>query len=114
MKAVPVTRGFAAEYRHDGVAFYFFKLRSDGEIAVWFQYLGNKKPFSEPALREEIRRRLCEVPGVDIAADRISGKPRFALSLLSTPAAMRQFKDTWTWALEQIRSMREGPDDALS
>lgn len=83
-KVFPLTAGFAQEIRHGDVPFYFFKVRTDGDVSIWFQYLVKKDPFSATGLREELRQRLCGIPGVDIPPERISGKPRFPLSILST------------------------------
>jgi hypothetical protein len=105
MKVFPLSGGFAQEFKQGKTPFYFFKLRTDGEIAIWFQYLANKKPFSDPSLREELRKRLSEIPGVQISPERLSGKPRFALSLLSAPSSMKQFTDTWLWTLDMIRAV---------
>jgi hypothetical protein len=104
MKVFPLANGFAQEFKLGKASYYFFKVRTDGEVAIWFQYLGNKKPFSDPSLREELRQRLCRIPGVEISPERLAGKPRFALSLLSPASAMQQFQDAWLWAMDVIRA----------
>jgi hypothetical protein len=70
-----------------------------------FQYLKNQGPFQSPELREDLRRRLNEVPGVTIDADAIELRPRIELATLAaTPDAVERF----TAVLEWMRRTFEG------
>jgi hypothetical protein len=52
-----------------------------GELSVSFQYM-HHPPFDTEAGREPLRAMLNEIPGVDIPAERLKGKPRIPLAVL--------------------------------
>jgi hypothetical protein len=107
-KIFPVSKGFAQWIKADGRDQYLFKVTTDGQIEVWFQYLASKPPFDNDALREELRRRLAAIPGVDLPVQRSRGKPKFAIARLADPAAMTAFKEVWSWALDQMGAEPSG------
>jgi hypothetical protein len=82
-KVFPVFKGFAQWVRLQGRDQYFFKVGTDGFVEVWFRYLSAKPPFADDALRDELRKRLNAIPGIELPADRLRGKPRFSLTALS-------------------------------
>jgi endonuclease/exonuclease/phosphatase family metal-dependent hydrolase len=53
-----------------------------GILAVSFQYMGHP-PFDTEAGREPLRAMLNEIPGVDIPAEKLKGRPRISLAVLS-------------------------------
>ncbi len=97
-------KGFSLTYRARATTYYFCKVRLDGALAIWFDDLSRRPPFDEVQPREELRRRLSEVPGIEIGADRIAGKPRVSLAVLGDPGAMGAFQGVWRWVVERIRA----------
>jgi endonuclease/exonuclease/phosphatase family metal-dependent hydrolase len=53
-----------------------------GMLGVSFQYMGHP-PFDTEAGREPLRAMLNEIPGVDISAEKLKGKPRISLAVLA-------------------------------
>jgi hypothetical protein len=101
-KIFPVSKGFAQWIKADGRDQYLFKVCTDGQIEVWFQYLASKAPFNNDELREELRRKLIAIPGVELSTQRLRGKPKFAIVRLAEPSAMSAFKQAWSWAMDQM------------
>lgn len=64
---------------------------------VAFQHLSSRTPFDDIQLREELRRRLNKIPGVDLPASKITLRPAFPLACLADPAALELFLDTLDW-----------------
>jgi len=69
---------------------------------ILFAQLYREPPFEDEPLRLEFLRRLNEVPGLSISADKVSENPSFSLSRL-TDAAMEQFLGTLDWVVEEIK-----------
>jgi len=79
-----------------------------GRVEVVFQYLGTRTPFDDIALREEFRRRLNTVPGVEIAAAKLALRPGFPLTVLVDPGARRTLVEHLGWFHE--RAQTDDPD----
>jgi hypothetical protein len=56
-----------------------------GMLGVSFQYMGHP-PFDTEAGREPLRAMLNEIPGVDIPAEKLKGRPRISLAVLADAA----------------------------
>ena len=56
-----------------------------GELSISFQYM-HHPPFDTEAGRESLRAMLNEIPGVDIPAERLKGRPRIRLAVLADAA----------------------------
>ena len=103
----PTANGFAQLQDGNNHRHYFFKVMTNGQIEVWFQYLSRKPPFSDESMRSELLRRLNSIPGVDIQEDKLSGKPKFPISVLTDKGAMDLFKQTFEWAITEITNHPE-------
>jgi hypothetical protein len=55
-----------------------------------------------------LRKRLNAIPGIELPADRLRGKPRFSLTALVNPAALAAFKAAWQWAIERMSAEGSG------
>jgi len=100
----PTTNAFAPYLDDKSRNQFFFKVTYLGQVEIWFLYLAKKAPFESEDLREELRTRLNSIPGVEIPADRVSGKPKFPLEALVDKTALATFKKTVLWMLECTRS----------
>lgn len=77
-------------------------LYPSGRVEVVFQYLRTRPPFDQPALREELRRRLNTVIGINLPAVKLDMRPGFALDVLGNPNDRTSIIDTLTWFYEQV------------
>lgn len=100
---VPTADAFAPFLANKPRNHCLFKVSWAGEVEIWFNWLQRREPFSDPALREELRRRLNAISGVRIDANRIGGKPKFPLEALNRSESMKAFQDTVTWAFGIMR-----------
>ena len=74
--------------------------------------MASKAPFNNDELREELRRKLTAIPGIDLPVQRLRGKPKFAIARLTDPSAMAAFKAAWSWALDKMGSGQPPHEDA--
>jgi hypothetical protein len=89
---------------HKGIKHYFGWFWTNGKIYVDFRDMRPNPPFSDLALREELRRRLNMVEGVSVPPDAIERQPPINMSDISTPIGCDQFINTFAWYVEMIRS----------
>jgi alkylated DNA nucleotide flippase Atl1 len=78
-------------------------LYPSGKFEIVFQRLTVRPPFDDIALREELRCRLNEIPGVNIAAARIALRPGFQLNLLVASEARDILLKHLDWFYQRVR-----------
>ncbi len=81
---------------------YTFAVWTYQSVEIQFQYMA-VPPFNDQAHRDELRRRLNEIPGVNISADRLAKRPSIPLQALTDEAALRQFLAAFDWYIETVR-----------
>ncbi len=91
-------------YEVGGTTYYLATLWTYGRVEIGFQYLRSRPPFTDPALRQELLRRLNEVPNVNLTADSIDKRPSIPLADLQSEASRARFLDALEWAIQQISS----------
>jgi hypothetical protein len=64
-----------------------FTVYPSGKVEVVFQYMLYRPPFDSWELRDEFRRRLNEVPGVDLPVAKVSMRPGFHVDVTATESA---------------------------
>ena len=73
----------------------------------------SKSPFASEERRHEWRQKLNQIEGVDIAEDRIKGRPTIPLRLLVHEDAFAQFRGVYDWVMtilnEHLDSSSEEP-----
>jgi hypothetical protein len=79
-----------------------------GKFEVVFQHLSVRPPFDDIAVREEFRRRLNQIPDVEIAAARIALRPGFHLRVLVDRAARDVLVEHLAWFYDQAQMI--GPN----
>ena len=85
-------------------------LWTNGRVEVQFQWLARRRrtdfshPFAGGEQRNELRRRLNELPGVNIPETAITKRPSFALSVLIAEDVRLNFLGTLTWLISEIRA----------
>lgn len=82
-----------------------------GKVEVVFQYLVSRPPFDDLRLREELRRRLNAIPGVDLPASKVALRPSFALRTLAENGGLSRAIEVLEWFTAQLATGRE-PDAA--
>ncbi|MCP3785334.1 DUF262 domain-containing protein [Micromonospora sp. A3M-1-15] len=82
-----------------------------GKFEVVFQHLTVRPPFDDVTLREELRQRFNQLPGVDIAAAKIALRPGFPLDVLADADAREALLDHLHW-FYQVAQM--APSDNLA
>jgi hypothetical protein len=92
----------------DGAKRYLFAIYSRGVGEIYFQWLRNGPPFDDEAKRREFMGRLNAIDGVSLPADKIDGRPSFALAALVPPDRLRQFTAALDWAVAEIRAVGTG------
>jgi hypothetical protein len=84
---------------HGGHSYFPFYLGTDGRINIQFQWMNAMPPFDQVAMREELLRRLNEVPGVQLPSDSIDRRPGLPLKLFATPESLAALLATFEWFL---------------
>ncbi|MEU8241365.1 DUF262 domain-containing protein [Actinoplanes missouriensis] len=79
-----------------------------GKFEVVFQHLSSRPPFDDMALREELRQRFNQLPGVDIAAAKLTLRPGFPLKVLTEPGATEVLLEHLQWFYEQAHLSDQG------
>ncbi|GLY74092.1 DUF262 domain-containing protein [Actinoallomurus iriomotensis] len=70
---------------------------------VPFAFLKGRPPFDDPALREELRRRLNTAPGVDLPASKLELYPSFPVTLLANEAVWDVVIAALDWFANQVK-----------
>jgi hypothetical protein len=95
---------FIPVFERDGQDHHLFRFATNGNLRVWFRYLRRKKPFDSEALRQELRERLNQIPGVSVPADSLNGMPRISLSALESDSGITAFTQVLEWVIERIKT----------
>ena len=74
-----------------------------GKFEIVFQHLSIRTPFDDITLREELRQRLNELPGVEIAAAKLALRPGFPLTVLTDPKACTMLIEHLRWFYQQAQ-----------
>jgi hypothetical protein len=77
-------------------------------IQMYFGVLKNRRPFTDPAKRHELRARLNAIKGIDIPVDATERYPSFPLTALKDQEAFAQFEAVIQWVIEEIRMADAG------
>jgi hypothetical protein len=87
----------------EGMRCYPFTLYTYGKIEIQFQPLSKRSPFDHDDVREELRARLNQIPGVSLPEQNVPRRPSFALSALESQLALETFLKTMDWTFERFR-----------
>ena len=73
-----------------------------GLVELPLQTITRRAPFSEEPKREELRRRLNEVQGVQLPDEALDKYPTIKLSVLTNKDAMDEFLRVFAWVVEEV------------
>lgn len=77
-----------------------FVIYSYGSVEVVFQWLANRAPFNNEAIREEFRARLNQARGIEIPETSLNRRPTFAIAVLADSGQRRRVFDALEWFAE--------------
>ena len=89
---------------YQGEAHWTISVWTYGRLEVQFQQMQMKQPFDDESKRMELRRRLNEITGVDLPADKITKRPSISLSTLKEEAALKQCLEALNWFVEEVKA----------
>ena len=90
-----------------------FRLGSEGSIEITFQYLIDRPAIGDADLREELRRRLNEVPGILLAPEAISGRPLLKLAQIGQPG-QQALLAVFDWFASELKGRADLRAETLS
>ncbi|MGW8379943.1 DUF262 domain-containing protein [Streptomyces sp. ODS28] len=68
-----------------------------GGLEIVFQHLAAREPFTDPALREDLRQRLNRMRGVGIPEGKLALRPTVPLTVLADEGNRRVLLETLAW-----------------
>lgn len=75
-----------------------------GTAEVVFQHLRRRPPFDAVPVREQLRLRFNESPGIDLPASKISLRPSFPLEVLVDPVGVSAVLAALEWFVQVVAS----------
>jgi hypothetical protein len=94
----------AHPFGHSGFVLWCGAIYPSGSMQIWFQYLKTKEPFTDPAVREQLRQRLIASPLIDIPAGKLGLRPSFPLGVIADPDAAAALQDALAFVNEAARA----------
>jgi hypothetical protein len=85
-----------------------FVVYTSGAVEIPFARMAEYEPFAADALRDAYRRKLLDIPGVDLPADTTNKRPSISLDILAAPGSLEAFLAAAEWALAQPLSGAQG------
>ena len=90
---------------HNGEDAQCFKVRTDGNLQIPFQFHKHLKVFAKREMREMLRQKLNQISGISISIEDLDEHPKFDLKLLAGEKALEQFIGAFDWFIEQARTV---------
>ncbi|UGY90760.1 GmrSD restriction endonuclease domain-containing protein [Streptomyces gobiensis] len=78
-----------------------------GVVEVAFQYLTSREPFTDDALRDELRRRFNGMTGVEIPQGKLTLRPSFRLSILTDEGNQQALREALLWFRDRVLAAEE-------
>jgi len=78
---------------------------STGRIEVVFQHLAERPPFDNEALRNELRRSLNEIDGIDLEPDTLNRRPGVDLDVVADPVSRQRLAMALSWFVEVAKGV---------
>lgn len=83
-----------------------FTIYPTGHLEVVFQYLSTRAPFDDIRLRDQFRRKLNQVPGIDIPSAKLALRPNIRASAITDESAMNLIGQALEWFISQIHQVQ--------
>jgi hypothetical protein len=101
-------RSFQAGLDNGSAYLFPFAVYTYGRVEIQFQWMLRRAPFDQFERREEMRRQLVAIPGVEIPPDSLDRRPSIPLEVLAEGTALNDFLGVMDWALEQASTAQSG------
>lgn len=82
-----------------------FRIRSDGEMQISFQFHKHLAAFASEEMRDKMRQKLNQIPGIQIGKEYLDAHPRFDLKLLENGETLQQFIAAFDWFSKQAKAV---------
>ena len=102
---------FQAGYWDSDRYLWPFVLYTYGRVEIQFVYIARRPPFDDFALREVLRSKLMDIPGVDLPPIAEAQRPSIDLALLVAPESFAKFTDAMNWAFAQASQSHSAKDN---
>lgn len=89
---------------HKGMRHWLISVWTYGRLEVQFQQMKTRSPLDDETKRQELLRRLNDVPGVDIPADGISRRPAIPLHVLEDEPVLERFLAVLDWGMREVKA----------
>jgi alkylated DNA nucleotide flippase Atl1 len=90
--------------REDGQTIWPLVIYPGSTVEVVFQYLRERPPFNDPALRGELRSRLNQAAEIDIPLAKLELRPSFRVSTLADPEVWAVVAAALAWFIQTVRA----------
>jgi hypothetical protein len=91
-------------FDYDNETYWTVSVWTSGTVEIQFQMMiPEKYPFSNEAIRAEMRERFNVVPGINIPENAISKRPSIKLAILKDSAVLKQFLAVLDWMISEIK-----------
>jgi hypothetical protein len=77
-------------------------IHSDGMLGIYFQYMIGRPVFGALEMRQDLLRRLNEIPGVSLSESALTKRPLVSLQVFASKPATDQFLAVMDWFVEQL------------
>jgi len=89
---------------HNGKRIFPVSVQAKGLVAIQLWWLRNHEPFNEVAKREELLKRLQQLPEARVTAAGIDGFPKLPVSVLCEESQFLKLAGILDWIVKEIRS----------
>jgi len=93
---------FYPRVSHNGQLYTLFTVGTDGRISIYFGSLKSTPQFADTEPRLELLRRLNELEGIALDAERIDLYPAFPISALTSDDAATAFLNVFDWVVDEL------------
>jgi hypothetical protein len=95
--------GVVATVVSGGTRYQLVRMLTNGRLVFRYDWLERKPPFTDEGVRDELRRRVAEIPGIQIGGGAVK-RARLPLEALAKPETMSKVQSVVEWAIRKIRT----------
>ena len=88
------------------VKYHLIRMGSDGWFVFRFDWLKNKPPFDDEAVRRELLAKINEIPNVHFDDDVMTKRARIPMDILAGAGSLAQAKSIIEWMISRIEGHR--------
>ena len=88
---------------HKDESYWTFSIWTYGQVEIQFQHMKKRPIYKEDEKRGQLLKKINEIPGVRIAAEKINSRPSLPIQSLANDSAIDMFLRIWDTYLNTIR-----------